>query len=129
MRDYQVLNDNDLIAFLKHGDQYDYTEIFERYPRLLIAHAYRLLGDKDEANDIVQDVLLSLWQKKENLSVKVSLSAYLFTATRNRIFNHISHQKVVSRYTSSILEYMENGSALSDDRLLEKELATMMRIN
>jgi RNA polymerase sigma-70 factor (ECF subfamily) len=126
MTKYQEHSDLQLAALLKKGDRLAYTEIFERYWQLLIAHAYKLLADQDEANDVVQDVLTSLWEKKDLLNLTTSLSAYLYTATRNRIFNRKSHQKVVDRYADSMIAYMEGTHTDSDDLVQEKELTALI---
>ncbi|MGO4699600.1 RNA polymerase sigma factor, partial [Paenibacillus sp. 2TAB26] len=102
MTDYSEFNDSELANLLKEGNQYAYTEIFERYKGLLYKHAFRLLNDQEEANDIIQDLFLTLWQKKAELNFRTSLSSYLYSAVRNRIFDLISHQKVASKYLDSI---------------------------
>ena len=61
--DYAKHSDRELIALLGQGNEYAYTEIFERYKVLLYKHAFRLLGDEDEANDIISDLFLALAKK------------------------------------------------------------------
>ncbi len=100
MLEYKGYSDQELFAFLKEGDQSAYTEIFRRYAPLMVSHAYRLLGDRDEANDVVQDVFLALWQRHSSLELITSLSSYLYTAIRNRVFTRMSHEKVVARYAA-----------------------------
>ena len=118
--------DEKLAALLKQGDQYAYTEIFERYKVLLYKHAYRLLGDEDEANDIISDLFLALWQKRESLNPQVSLSAYLYGSVRNRVFDLMTHQKVIARYLDSIGECMVRGHYQTDELIRAKELAAII---
>lgn len=126
MKSYSNLTDQQLIPLFKGGDEDAYTEIFSRYTRLLVAHAYRLLGDQDEANDVVQDVWLTLWQKRSELEFKTAISSYLYTAVRNRIFNRMAHLKHVAKYADSIINFMEDGFVLADDALREKEFAAVI---
>jgi RNA polymerase sigma-70 factor (ECF subfamily) len=126
MKVYVKLTDVELVALLKEGDQLAYTEIFERYSDLLLRHAFRILADQDEVNDVVQDVFMVLWQKRADLRFRTSLSAFLYVATRNRIFDHLSHQKVVLRYASSISKFMVEGYAITDDQVREKELSVII---
>lgn len=123
---YAKLTDAELVALIREGDAYAYTEIFLRYNRLLVAHAYRLLADRHGARDVVQDVLLTLWQKRETFRLVSSLSAYLYTATRNRIFDQFSHQEIVNRYADSAMHFVEQGHTPSDDRVIEKELTALV---
>lgn len=126
MRLYSHLSDVELVDLLKSGNQLAYTEIFERYTRVLLRHAFRLLSDHEETHDVVQDVFLQLWQKREDLSFKTSLSAYLYASVRNKIFNLLSHRKVILRYAESISSFMVEGYNIIEDQIREKELASII---
>ncbi len=123
---YNKYDDHTLIALLKEDDQLAYTEIFERYSRLLVNHAYKILGNPDEANDIVQEIFLSIWNKRYELTITGSLSSYLYKATKNRILNHIAHEKVVSRYADSISDFIESDYILADSKIREQELEAII---
>ena len=126
MTDYIKYTDLKLAGLLKKGDQRAYTEIFERYNRLLIKHTFQILQNQELAADIVQDVFLALWQKRDNITFHTSLSSYLYKATRNKVFDALSHQKVVLRYADSISQFMEEGQYITDDLVREKELSALI---
>lgn len=123
---YNKHTDSTLVALLKEDNQRAYTEIFERYSKILVNHAYKLLGDRDQANDVVQDVFLAIWNKRNEIVLTGSLSSYLYKATKNRILNHIAHEKVVSNYADSISNFIENDYVLADSRLREKEMEAII---
>ncbi|MDI5887250.1 RNA polymerase sigma factor [Flavobacterium yafengii] len=123
---YSKYADHILLNLLKEDDQLAFTEIFERYSKILVNHAYKMLGNRDEANDVVQEVFLSIWNKRYELTLTGSLSSYLYKATKNRILNHIAHEKVVSRYADSISNFIENSYVLADSNLREKELEAII---
>jgi RNA polymerase sigma-70 factor (ECF subfamily) len=123
---YQSLPDSRLAALLKDGDALAYTEIFERYKTLLYKHAFRMLEDEEDANDVIQDVYLALWQKRETLTIKISLAAYLYQSVRNRIFDHLTHQKVIARYLHSIRDFIEAGQYITEEQIRAKELAAII---
>jgi RNA polymerase sigma-70 factor (ECF subfamily) len=125
MEPLKHLSDNELTDLLRSGDRHAYTELFERYHKLLLSHAYRFLRDRDEAYDVVQEVLLALWEKRDTLLLNTSLSAYLFTAVKNRIFKMLAHEKVIERYTQS-LNYFLDVSSPADYRLIDKELTVLI---
>jgi RNA polymerase sigma-70 factor (ECF subfamily) len=122
----KVHSDQELFALLRQGDRSAYTEIFRRYAPLLVSHGYRLLGDRDEANDVVQDVFLVLWQRSSSLVVTTSLSSYLYTAIRNRVFTKMTHEKVVARYADSIMDEMGKAFSVSDDVFMAKEMEKLI---
>lgn len=123
---YNKYDDHILLNLLREGNQGAYTAIFERYSRLLVNHAHKMLGNQDEANDAVQEVFLSIWNKRQELTITGSLSSYLYKATKNRILNHIAHEKVVSRYADSISNFIENDYVVADSKLREEELEAMI---
>ncbi|GAA0882190.1 RNA polymerase sigma-70 factor [Sphingobacterium siyangense subsp. cladoniae] len=103
-----------------------YTEIFERYSEILLRHSYRLLADKEEAHDVIQDIFLILWDKRDTIALRTSLSSYLYTAVRNRIFDLLSHKKIVVRYADSISRFMVEGYSITEDTVMERELAALI---
>ena len=126
MADYTNFTDEALATLLTKGDRQAYAVIFERYSRLLIAHAYKMLQDKESAADTVQDLMLNLWDKRTQLNSNLSLGGYLYTGLRNRIFNAMAHRKVMEKYADSILSYMEGTHAYSDELLKESELSALL---
>lgn len=123
---YPKYADHILINLLKEDDQLAYTEIFDRYSKLLVNHAYKMLGNLDEAHDVVQEVFLTIWNKRYELVITGALSSYLYKATKNRILNHIAHEKVVSNYAASISDFIEHDYVLADSHLREKELEAII---
>ncbi len=126
MKSYSNFTDQQLIPLFKEGDRGAYSEIFERYSRLLLRHAFRLLNNKEEAQDVVQEVFVMLWEKKETLDPNKALSSYLYSSVRNRIFNLLSHQKVVVKYAESFDQFAIEGYNITDDTVRENELAKII---
>lgn len=126
MKDLNGASDRELIVLLKTGERAALGEIFERYSRILLRHAFRLLSDKEEVHDVVQDVFLMLWQKREFLDTEGVLSSYLYASVRNRIFNLLSHQKVVIKYAESFNRFVIASYNITDDTVRENELAKVI---
>jgi len=79
-----------------------YDEIYERYWCKLYTTALKRIGSEEDAKDLVQDLFISLWIKREILEIKVSLSAYLFSAIKYRIINYIESNLVKSNYLKTL---------------------------
>lgn len=122
MDDLGKYSDQQLVALLRDGNTYAYTAIYERYKALLYKHAYNLLGDEVETEDVLHDVFLAIWDKREQLKASDTLSAYLYKAVRNRIFNLMAHREVIGRYADSIRAFAREGCNITDERVREKEL-------
>ena len=126
MKSYSNFSDQQLVSLFKKGDKKAYSEIFERYSGLLLRHTFRLLNTRDESQDIVQEVFVMLWEKRETLSLTGALSSYLYTSVRNRIFNFLSHQKVVLKYAESFNKFTVEGYNFTEDTARENELARLI---
>jgi len=124
--EYNVFSDLELFALIKDGSDVAFAELYNRYKGYLYLHAYRMLQDKDEAKDIVQELFAGLWAKRATLSPPNSVNDYLYGAIRNRIINFIAHKKVVARYTATLNNYLEAGIPGSDEQFIEKELLQLI---
>lgn len=123
---YNTLSDLELIRMLKSGDEAAYTEIFFRYNRLLYAHAYKMLGDKEEARDVVQEIFALLWKNRLDFILKDNLGGFLYTTTRNRILDLFSRKAVISNYIKSIEPLIHRTEASADHLIRTNELTTII---
>jgi|SRR5690606_1777611 len=76
--------DKDLIEKVRSGDHIAFKTIYDLYAPGLYYSAYNLLRDKEVCEDLVQDLFLALWAKRQSLEI-LSLKGYLYTAIKNRV--------------------------------------------
>jgi len=89
MKEQYLFNDDqNLLAASKEGDEQAFRLLFEKYWDDLFSIAIKRLHSKEDAKDILQDLFLSFWNNIESIEVTDSLGSYLYTALRNKIFNH-----------------------------------------
>lgn len=109
-----------MVKGLREGDIAVFEKIFHFYfPRLSkFADAY--LADWEESRNISQEVLLTLWQKKESLAEDSNINGYLLTLTRNHCLNYLKsfHGKVSK---SAVLELNYLSLQYMDENLLQYE--------
>ncbi|OOQ56657.1 RNA polymerase sigma-70 factor [Mucilaginibacter pedocola] len=122
MASYKTLLDHTLVDLLTRSDHAAYNEIYNRYFYLIYTHAYKKLRDEDQARDIVQDIFVNLWLKREKLQISTNLAGYLYTAARNKVFDLFAHQEVASKYLDSLQQFIETQHAPTDERVREREL-------
>lgn len=91
------LESNDLLERLRQGDERAFDEIFRSWYPGLVRSAESLVRSRAIAEEIVQDVMLELWRRRESLARESSPQAYLFQSTRNRALNHLRHERVEKR--------------------------------
>ncbi|MFL5811102.1 MAG: RNA polymerase sigma-70 factor [Flavisolibacter sp.] len=92
MRNLSLSTENELLHDLRAGDEDAFTEIYKRYWEKLLAIAYYHSRDKQTAEDIVHEVMISLWIRKKELQIQ-SLEAYLATAIKFAVFKFIVRDK------------------------------------
>lgn len=126
MSNWSKFSDMELVGLLKEGDQYAYTEIYHRYKTLLYAFALKRLEDADESKDLIHELFLSLWARREELAITGSLSAYLYTAVRNRIIDLVARREVSDRYIQSFQHYLNKGENNTDYLVRHKELLALI---
>ncbi len=74
------------IRALKCGSQQAFDKVYERYADKVYRVCCRMHLQEEEAEEIVQEVFIALWEQRFNLNENLSLNAYLLTITRNKIF-------------------------------------------
>ena len=73
-----------------------FRSLFSKYYPSLLVYACKLLNDKAVAEDIIQDIFLSLWINKEYIDFELSLQSYLFRSVYNRSVTYLSSRKHIS---------------------------------
>ncbi|WP_343524773.1 RNA polymerase sigma-70 factor [Pedobacter sp.] len=123
MNNSRVHTDQELFEALKGGEVKVFNEIYERYFGLLYRHAYQMLRDRVQAEDVVQDIFQMLLEKCNELELRHSLKAFLYSSIRFRILKQFRHNKVVENYLSTIVALSESTVQTIDIYIEEKELA------
>ena len=97
MRAYASYSDAALIDALRANEEDAFAEIYQRYCYPLFSVAYRKLGDREVAKELVQDLFENLWSRRADSHIQ-QLSSYLFSAIKYRVINHLRVQKVKEGY-------------------------------
>ena len=76
-----------LIAELKRGSKEAFDQIYKFYAGRLLAYCMRYTKSREDAEDIVQDVFVALWNSRETIRQEGSLHSLLFTISKHRVIN------------------------------------------
>ncbi|WP_442591272.1 RNA polymerase sigma factor [Pedobacter sp. AW31-3R] len=126
MADDHNYTDAELAALLRGGDHQAYAIIYDRYKFLLYAHAYKKLQDREEARDVVQEVFVSLWNKRDRINVESNLAGYLYTALRHTILNLFARKEVRTRYTDSMAAHYSCDYSPTDHGIRSQQLTALI---
>ncbi len=114
-QDVRTLNTdaNFLIDRLRKGEETAYEILFKEYYKVLTMFANRYLRDIEAAKELVQDLFVHLYERRENLDINSSLKSYLYRSAHNRCINYINAQKIRSKYA----EHVNTNSDVRDNSL------------
>jgi RNA polymerase sigma-70 factor (ECF subfamily) len=99
-----------------------FNEIYNTHAPALTSFAAARLTSLDEANDIIHDLFVHLWQDRENLTINISLRAFLFAAIRYRIIDHIRKNSTRKKYAEQIAKLPIHAQEETENKIFEKEL-------
>lgn len=99
-----TIDDRALLGQMRAGDASAFAVLFERYYDALCAFAGGYAASEAEAEEIVEDVFVRVWELRERLEVRESLKTYLYTATRNRALNRLRDDRVRLRRIAEAAE-------------------------
>lgn len=106
---------------LKSGDEKAYDFLMETFYKKLCSYARSLTSDKDKAEDIVQNVMVSIWTNRKKINYNISISSYLYKSVYNEFIAQFrKNAKVLyleKKYIEAIDLVIENES-LDIDRLM-----------
>ena len=101
------MTDNELIRRLIDGDEEAFRLLVEKYQDLVFKTSYNLIRNSEDAEDIVQDVFIEIYESIHQFRNESKLSTWLYRITINKSLNHLRKYKWKSRVSS--LEHFFTG--------------------
>lgn len=104
-----------IIEKVKNADVASFEIIFRSNFDVLYRYALSFTGDSLEAEDLVQELFIWLWENKQYIKTDMSLKAYLIKILQNRALNKLKHEKVKQKYQK------ENSKIIEEEEKLQKD--------
>jgi len=116
-----ALVEKELIEECRKGDLHNFRKVVEKSTPLIFSVAFRMLGDEDSARDIVQETLVTIWQKMSKIKTAESYKTWVYRIAVNKCYDELRKQKRQneSRYDDQAWALISNH--LSDDGITELE--------
>jgi RNA polymerase sigma-70 factor (ECF subfamily) len=122
-----VRDDPQWVERLRAGDVTAFEAVFHALCPVLCLHVQRYVGSAEIAEDVVQDLFLALWRKREQLDIQESITSYLYRAARNRAIDALRHERVVERWQGKSLSLPDMSPAVIEDELLDAEFSAAVQ--
>jgi len=101
-------DDYELVQDFLSGDQQAFNNLARKYQEKIYWHARRILGDHDDAHDVVQQVLLVMYNKLNTFNYSSSLYTWIFKITYTRSLNQLKKRKLKRIITFNFSDDIEN---------------------
>jgi|WetSurMetagenome_2_1015567.scaffolds.fasta_scaffold00436_12 RNA polymerase sigma-70 factor (family 1) len=93
-----------LISKFKVGDSIAFSDIFTAYYKDLVMFAARFFNNLNDAEEIVQDTFVKLWEDREIIDINVSLRSYLLKTIQNKCIDWYRHKRIIQDHYDYITE-------------------------
>jgi RNA polymerase sigma-70 factor (family 1) len=114
----QQIAEHTILIEIKNGNEQAFENVFKNYYQSLCRYAVGILNDKDEAEELVQNMFVNYWEKREVIAINVSLKSYLFKTVNNLCLNNLKHQKVkknYEQYSFNTMDLVSKNDNFKDD--------------
>ena len=119
-------NEKKVLELLAQGSEYAFTQLFDHYRARIFSVAWRFLKSRELAEEIVQEVFLKVWVRREEMRRILNFEGYLFTMARNQIFDGI---KFIAKETTAKREFAGSIEPVNgtDHSLIEKQYEELLQ--
>jgi len=121
-----VKNEAELLALVAKGDERAFTELFDAYYRQLGEYVYKLTESIEVTEEIVQDVFIKIWLKRETLPELDNFSYYLFILSKNQTLNHLRKKANDKVRQLEWLKQFEEEAYMPDDTPVIEEYRSLI---
>ena len=118
----ELNSDKDLVASVRQGKTEAFDILFMKYCQKLYHFAHGFLRSHEEAEGVVQEVFVQLWEQRVQLKPEYSFNSYIFTVTKNRVFNIIRKRVYERKYLDSLSVKQVLHDFATEDQLNFREL-------
>jgi RNA polymerase sigma-70 factor (ECF subfamily) len=120
-------SEEELYKAIVQGNITAFEMLFKVYYKTLCQYAYSFLNDRGNAEEIVQNTFIKMWERKSELHVQTSLKAYLYTMVRNGSLNQLKHERVRLQHAQRQTQLMETARDLVEEKVSSDDLESKIQ--
>lgn len=105
-----------------------YEELFRMFYRYMVVYAHRFVSHREVAEDLVQEVIINVWESDKTFNSYYGFRAFLYNALRNSCINYLKHEDTELRYIQKMLEEQNEAEEGNDENyyLLREEMYRLL---
>ncbi|MET7000867.1 RNA polymerase sigma factor [Chitinophaga defluvii] len=104
---YSGYTDQQLLSLLKDDNITAFNTIYNRYSKMLYLYIFSKLDTGEISKDVLQELFISLWEKRHTLSIQESLKPYLYQAARHKIVDIYRKNATYRKYLQQLIEHFD----------------------
>ena len=126
MPDYSLYDDEKaLLLEVAKGDEQAFRKLFDLYKERFYAVVLKMTRSDEVAQDIVQDVFMNIWSKRESLGDVLNPSSYFFTAVYRRVYHHYRKIALEKKLLQAMPDIKESANT-TDEMVLAHESSELI---
>lgn len=97
-----MISETELLSMLQHGEHKAMEDIYLRYWEDVLDAAYKRVRDEEIAQDICQEIFISLWENRASIQLKGPLIAYFLAAVKYRVINYYRSSQLKEKHKEDL---------------------------
>lgn len=122
-----VYDEDIIIEKLRQGDRDTYRFLFSTYFKILCLYTTSLTKNRFEAEDIVQNVFLTIWRKHDEIIIKTSIKSYLYKAAYNMFINEYKKKRREETFLDQIHQEVLESSMVEEEGNIARKIGWINR--
>lgn len=110
-----------LLLQLKQGDYYAFTQLYHRYSLRLLGRIVRLVKSEEVAEELLQNLFVKIWEKREQIDPDKLLKPFLFTIAHNLVYDHFRKVAQNERFRHEFIQSYAEGYKHIEEELVYKQ--------
>jgi RNA polymerase sigma-70 factor (ECF subfamily) len=123
-------NDVELLRSISEGDRYAFSRFYDQYSKLLFSIAFHILNDQKEAEDVLQEVFVLIWDKAGTYHSRLGKpSSWAVALTRNKAIDYIranQRRSKLAEQAATEMSVNSPGSATANESVRGRENAELI---
>lgn len=106
----KAINEKYLLMQIQKGDKSSFSVLYNAYAKELLDYAYSFVKNKQVSEDLVQEVFISLWTRRNEVEITYTLKQYLYGAVKFNILSFFRSEDVKQRYIEHFCAFVAQSS-------------------
>ncbi len=120
------ISDTELTHLIKSGEKEAYRELFEKYAPKIYRFNLSYLKNEEDAKELVQEVFMKVWEKREILDASQNIKSYIFKIAVNTIYDFIRHKNIENAFNDFARLNFDIHSNNTWDTVIFEEMKTTL---